>query len=94
MTQDLENPRTPKPGELTFEAPRRGKPPRHLADMTSAERREAVAALGLPAFRADQVSRHYVTRLDSDPEGWTDVPAAQRAEIAKVLTPTLMTPVR
>jgi 23S rRNA (adenine2503-C2)-methyltransferase len=49
MTQDLEAPRTPKPGELTFEAPRRGKPPRHLADMTAAERRDAVTALGLSA---------------------------------------------
>ena len=94
MTQDLEAPRTPKPGELTFEAPRRGKPPRHLADMTAAERREAVTALGLPAFRADQVSRHYFSRLAADAEGWTDIPAAQRADIAKVLTPTLMTPVR
>jgi 23S rRNA (adenine2503-C2)-methyltransferase len=62
--------------------------------MTAAERREAVAALGLPAFRADQVSRHYFARLDADPAGWTDVPAAQRDQIASVLTPALMTPVR
>ncbi|MGD9954685.1 MAG: 23S rRNA (adenine(2503)-C(2))-methyltransferase RlmN [Candidatus Nanopelagicales bacterium] len=87
-------PAAPKPGELTFEAPRRGKPPRHLADLTTAERREAVTALGLPAFRADQVSRHYFARLASDPDGWTDIPTAQREGIAKALTPTLMTPVR
>ena len=31
------------PGLLVFEAPARGKPPRHLSDMTLAERREAVA---------------------------------------------------
>ncbi|MEU7604505.1 23S rRNA (adenine(2503)-C(2))-methyltransferase RlmN, partial [Streptomyces sp. NPDC041003] len=37
----------PVPGELTFVAPRGAKkPPRHLADMTPAERREAVAAIG------------------------------------------------
>lgn len=94
MTQDLEAPRTPKPGELTFTAPRRAKPPRHLADLTSAERREVVETLGLPAFRADQVSRHYFTRLSADPEAWSDVPLAQREVLAQALTPTLMTPVR
>ena len=94
MTQDLEPPRRPEPGELTFDAPRRGKPPRHLADLTAAERREAVTALGLPAFRADQVSRHYFSRLCADPEEWTDIPAAQRADLARALTPSLLTAVR
>ncbi len=94
MTQDLQPPRRPEPGELNFTAPRRGKPPRHLADLTTAERREAVVALGLPAFRADQVSRHYFARLTADPDEWTDVPAAQRADLARALTPPLMTPVR
>jgi 23S rRNA (adenine2503-C2)-methyltransferase len=91
---DLGMPSRPKPGELTFEAPRRGKPPRHLADLDAAERREAVAALGLPAFRADQVGRHYFARLADDPSTWTDIPAAQRESIAATLTPPLMTPVR
>ena len=95
MTQDLENPRTPKPGELTFTAPKgRGKPRRHLADMTGAERREAVSALGLPAFRADQVSRHYFARLSDDASAWTDIPAALRDDLADALTPPLMSSVR
>jgi len=95
MTQDLENPRTPKPGELTFDAPKgRGKPRRHLADMTAAERREAVTTLSLPAFRADQVSRHYFARLSDDSSGWTDIPAALRDDLAAALTPPLMTSVR
>jgi 23S rRNA (adenine2503-C2)-methyltransferase len=95
MTQDLENPRTPKPGELTFDVPKgRGKPRRHLADMTGAERREAVTTLGLPAFRADQVSRHYFARLSDDPTAWTDIPAALRDDLAGALTPPLMTSVR
>ena len=94
MTDDLETPRRPTPGELTFTSPRRSKPPRHLADMTTADRRDAVTALGLPAFRADQVSRHYFHRLSADPTEWTDVPAAQREQLAHALTPTLMTPVR
>ena len=95
MTQDLENPRTPKPGELTFDVPKgRGKPRRHLADMTGAERREAVTTLGLPAFRADQVSRHYFGRLSDDASAWTDIPAALRDDLASALTPPLMTSVR
>jgi len=95
MTQDLENPRTPKPGELTFDVPKgRGKPRRHLADMTGAERREAVTTLGLPAFRADQVSRHYFARLSDDASAWTDIPAALRDDLASALTPPLMTSVR
>jgi len=95
MTEDLEISRRPVPGELTFTAPKgRGKPRRHLADMTGAERREAVTTLGLPAFRADQVSRHYFTRLSDDASAWTDIPAALRDDLAEALTPPLMTSVR
>ena len=94
MATDLETPRRPAPGELTFDAPRRGKPRRHLADLTTAQRRAVVAELGLPEFRADQVSRHYFARLAEDPEQWTDVPAAQRAQVAGALTPPLMTALR
>ncbi|MFI5069174.1 MAG: 23S rRNA (adenine(2503)-C(2))-methyltransferase RlmN, partial [Streptosporangiales bacterium] len=38
------------------------RPPRHLADLGPAERRAAAAELGGPAFRADQLSRHYFGR--------------------------------
>jgi 23S rRNA (adenine2503-C2)-methyltransferase len=93
MTEDLETPRVPVPGELTFTAPKGRKPRRHLADMTVAERREAVVALGLPAFRADQVSRHYFTRLSDDAAAWTDVPAGLRDDLAAALTPPLLDPV-
>ncbi|MEU8134309.1 23S rRNA (adenine(2503)-C(2))-methyltransferase RlmN [Streptodolium elevatio] len=84
----------PKPGELTFAAPRRAKPPRHLADLSPAERREAVAALGEKPFRAGQLSRHYFTRLADDPAQWTDMPAALRERLAGELMPDLMTSVR
>ena len=40
----------PAPGQLTFAAPRRGKPARHLADLSLAQRREAVVALGHPVL--------------------------------------------
>ena len=79
---------------LVLEAPSRGKPPRHLSDLSLAERRAAMGELGLPAFRADQVSRHWFGRLSDDPSTWTDVPAAARAAVTHALLPTLLTPVR
>jgi 23S rRNA (adenine2503-C2)-methyltransferase len=95
MTTDLQPPRRPAPGELNFDAPRRrGKPPQHLADLDAAGRRQVVAGAGLPAYRADQVSRHYFARLVDDPQQWTDVPAPIRADLAEALTPVLMTPLR
>jgi 23S rRNA (adenine2503-C2)-methyltransferase len=84
----------PVPGELTFAAPRRGKPPRHLADLTPADRRAAVAELGEKPFRAGQLSTHYFTHLSDDPEQMTDVPKAARAELARELLPPLLTPLR
>jgi 23S rRNA (adenine2503-C2)-methyltransferase len=84
----------PAPGELTFAAPRRAKPPRHLADLAPVDRRVAVAELGQPAFRATQLSTHYFSRLVDDPEQMTDVPAAARAELATALLPHLATPLR
>ncbi|WP_409331507.1 23S rRNA (adenine(2503)-C(2))-methyltransferase RlmN [Trujillonella humicola] len=78
---------------LVFDAPRRGKPPRHLADLTREEARAAVAGLGQPAFRADQLSRHFF-RGATDPAQMTDVPAAARDTLAAALLPGLLTPVR
>ena len=63
---------------LVFDAPRRGLPPRHLADLDEAARRAAVTELGLPAFRADQLSRHYFARLEND-TARDDRPAVGRA---------------
>ena len=84
----------PRPGEFTFAAPRRGKPPRHLADLDLAGRREAVAALGHPAFRANQLSTHYFERLVDDPEAMTDLPKALREDLVRDLMPSLLTRVR
>ena len=85
--------RTPKPLPLVFEAPRRGKPPRHWADLTPAERREAMEAAGHRAFRARQLSVHYFDGLRDDPADWTDLPAALRTELAATFMPRLLTPV-
>ncbi|MDQ1706332.1 MAG: rRNA (adenine2503-C2)-methyltransferase [Frankiaceae bacterium] len=78
---------------LVFDAPRRGKPPRHLADLDAQERREVVTALGQPAYRADQLSRHYFARLVDGPAQMTDLPADVRDRLTGALLPTLMSPV-
>jgi 23S rRNA (adenine2503-C2)-methyltransferase len=80
--------------ELTFVAPRRAKPARHLADLSMAERRTAVAELGEKPFRADQLSRHYFERLINDPGLMTDLPAASRDQLVTQLMPDLLTSVR
>lgn len=72
----------------------RGKPPRHLADLSLAERQEAAKELGLPGFRAKQLSVHYFDRLVHDPAEMTDLPAAQRDELVKGFLPELMTAVK
>jgi len=80
---------------LVFDEPKgRKKAPRHLADLTALERKALVAEMGLPEFRAVQLSRHYFTRLVDEPDEMTDLPAAQRAELVAELLPTLLTPLR
>jgi 23S rRNA (adenine2503-C2)-methyltransferase len=79
---------------LVFDAPRRGLPPTHLADLDPGQRRAAVTDLGLPAFRADQLSRHYFGRFEHDPAAMTDLPAAVRASLTRDLLPPLLTEVR
>ncbi|MBM3688488.1 MAG: 23S rRNA (adenine(2503)-C(2))-methyltransferase RlmN [Actinobacteria bacterium] len=83
----------PAPGELVFEVPARGNPPLHLVDLDVDGRRAAMADLGLPAFRADQVSRHWFGRLDDDPSTWTDISPTDRETVGALLPP-LLTPVR
>ena len=79
---------------LIFEAPRRGKPPKHWFDLTIDERKDAVVAMGLPRFRADQISRHVFDRLEDDTCNFTDVPAAIREDLGAQLFPRLLQQVR
>ncbi|HEY5849136.1 MAG TPA: 23S rRNA (adenine(2503)-C(2))-methyltransferase RlmN [Microlunatus sp.] len=79
---------------LVFEAPRRGQPPRHWADLTPAQRREFVEAAGQRAFRARQLSAHYFEGFRSDPAEWTDLPASVRELLAAKFLPLLLHPVR
>ena len=80
--------------QLIFEAPRRGLPPQHFADLDAAARTAAVAELGLPAFRAKQLAAQYYGRLVADPQQMTDLPAAVRDAVAGALFPPLLSVVR
>lgn len=75
-------------------APRRGKPPRHLADLSATERTAAVVERGEPAFRATQVATHYYAHLTDDPAEMTDLPLRLREDLVPALLPTLVRPVR
>jgi len=79
---------------LVFDAPKRARPPRHLADLSPDERRAAVADLGLPAFRADQLSRHYFGALRGDVATMTDLPADAATALGEALLPQLLREVR
>ncbi|GAA4907028.1 23S rRNA (adenine(2503)-C(2))-methyltransferase RlmN [Tessaracoccus lubricantis] len=78
---------------LVFEAPRRGKPPTHWFDLSPEERVEATQKLGLPRFRADQISRHVFDRLETDVNQFSDIPAGIRQELGEQLFPQLLTEV-
>jgi len=77
-----------------LQTPRRGKPPLHWADLDASQRAEAIAELGLPKFRAGQLTRHLFDRLSDDPEAWTDIPKAERELLAERFTPPLLDRVR
>lgn len=78
---------------LSFTAKRRGRAPAHLADFDAKGRKERVKELGLPAFRADQISRHYFEHFTADVDAMTDLPATARPLVAEELLPTLVTEV-
>ncbi|HYK30833.1 MAG TPA: 23S rRNA (adenine(2503)-C(2))-methyltransferase RlmN [Streptosporangiaceae bacterium] len=70
------------------------RPMRHLSDLDVADRRAAVAELGQPQFRADQLSRHYFGRLTDSPQDMTDLPADARQALVDALLPELLTVTR
>lgn len=81
------------PGQLQLRPTRRGKPPAHLADLTLDERAEAVRDMGLPAFRAKQLSKHYFEHFTTDPDDMTDLPKGDRIALVERFFPTLLTKV-
>src|SRR5699024_5437966 len=79
---------------LQFKQPRVTQPAQHLADMPMADREAKVKELGLPAFRARQLSTHYFSHCTTDPADMTDLPADKRDEPAATFFPTFLTAVR
>lgn len=79
---------------LVFDAPKRGKPPRHFADIDPDDRKSVLAEVGEKPFRGDQMARHYFGRLSTSPEEWTDLPATRRGDLADRFFPPLLTLVR
>ena len=72
--------------KLVFDEPiQKKKPPRHLADFSPAERKAFAQELGFQPFRASQVATHYFSHLSNNPDEWTDIPAAERSDIAEAL---------
>ncbi|OZM70206.1 23S rRNA (adenine(2503)-C(2))-methyltransferase RlmN [Amycolatopsis antarctica] len=79
---------------LVFDSPKRGQPPRHLADLTLSERIDAVIELGEKSYRAKQLSHHYFSRLTVDADAMTDIPEASRKRLVDSLLPSMLTEVR
>ncbi|MDT0181685.1 23S rRNA (adenine(2503)-C(2))-methyltransferase RlmN [Microbacterium sp. ARD31] len=79
---------------LQFASPKRGKPPVHLADLTPEARAARIVELGMPAFRAKQLEKHYFTHYTTDPAHMTDLPASTRDEVVHGMLPPLLTLVR
>ncbi|GFZ90363.1 23S rRNA (adenine(2503)-C(2))-methyltransferase RlmN [Nesterenkonia alkaliphila] len=81
--------------KLQFAQSKRVKqPPTHLADLSLDERIAWAKEMGLPGFRAKQLSVHYFQHYTSDPEQMTDLPAETREQLVAEFLPPLLTEVR
>lgn len=78
---------------LSFTAKKRGKPPAHFADFDLAARKKWVKDEGLPAFRADQVSRHYFGHFEADADLMSDLPAPVKTKVKELFLPKLISSV-
>src|SRR5690625_7437103 len=83
---------SPTPVKLQFAAPRRGKPPKHLADLSAEELATALEEFGLSAYRGKQLGTHYFDHLTRDADDLTDLSANLRAELVYILLPEFATP--
>ena len=79
---------------LEFEQKRRGLPSTHFVDLTVEERVAKVKSLGLPGFRAKQLSAHYFVHYTDQAEAMTDLPKEGREELIAELFPPLLTEVK
>ncbi len=72
--------------------PSRRKQPLHWIDLTPPERVAQVTDLGLPGYRAKQISNQWYGRLDAEPSGWTDLPGPVREQVAGGVLPGRCSP--
>ncbi|MBL3700887.1 23S rRNA (adenine(2503)-C(2))-methyltransferase RlmN [Leucobacter luti] len=79
---------------LQFASPRVKQPDTHLADLPLAEREAKIVELGLPKFRAKQISKQYFDQYVSDAAQMTDLPKDSREAIAEAFFPPLLTEVK
>ena len=79
---------------LLLNTPRRGKPPVHWADLDATQRADAIGELGLPKFRAAQLTKHLFERLATSPDDWMDIPKSARTQLAERFGPDLAERVR
>jgi 23S rRNA (adenine2503-C2)-methyltransferase len=79
---------------LQFASPRRKQPEKHLADLDLAGRKARAIELGVPAFRATQLSTHYFSHYTTDPSEMTDLPAEGRGDLVTAMMPPLLTELR
>lgn len=75
---------------ISFAPAKPGKAPAHLADVDAKGRKQVLKDLGLPGFRADQLSRHYFDHFEADPAKMSDVPASMHDAIREGLLPELV----
>ena len=79
---------------LQFAEPKRKQPPVHWVDMSIDERVAKVKELGLPGFRAKQISTHYFNHYNDQASAMTDLPAAGRDDLITQVLPPLLTEVK
>ena len=94
--EDGSTSRTPTRGGrplLDFRGPRVSQPPPHLADLSMEERIAAVQEMGLPGFRAKQLSTHYFVHHTTDVQQMTDLPKDSRDALGEKFFPPLLTEV-
>ncbi len=89
------SPSQPTEIKLVFDEPKqRVKPPLHFADLSPEERKAKAVELGIPAYRANQMSVHFFTHFNDDPDSWTDIPKDLRQTLATTFTPKLISLVK
>lgn len=79
---------------LVMDAPRARRPETHWIDLTVDQRQAAIVELGLPKFRAAQLSRQLFSHFNLQPEQWSDIPKDQRELLASGLVQPLIEGVR